>query len=1273
METEQESLLQCEPCLLKNENEHAKYYCKDCDENYCERCMAGHKTQKLFKNHEGLTIADVLPSSDHCEPCYEKQQDVYPVSKCEECEEYFCKTCTIMHNSQKQNKGHTIKQLPRPLSCDPCSSNDTEKVATAYCLECEDPEPMCNECSDQHKRMKKTKNHKMSKNKLTLNLKFSVTEKTQDNIQNGSYVSENQIQGIGEQEQESDTMQQCEPCLGKNKNEYAKYYCTDCVEYYCEHCVAGHRAQKSFKNHNVLTIQDILPVIDHCEPCFEKKKNVHPVNRCEDCNEYLCESCTTVHCSQRQNKGHAINALPRSLLCDPCAANNTNTTATAFCLDCEDPEPLCDDCVIQHKLMKKTKNHKINKDKFTLFLKFNPKEEKMGSAIHNKSKTDAQIPDTNIQVKDIELQCEPCGNRGKPKSAKYFCNDCKERYCKTCMNKHMISKNTKDHRINNVPQDEHYIDNCDHCKYIDIISFANYICNNCKENLCVDCTKIHNSQSISRDHRIQVISERIVYVPCAICCELGEESQATCYCLNCEIPEPLCLSCADEHNSMKRNKNHQLSMEVCKFIKRKDEDVSITDLSIKQNKKEQELNQENHRDVKDHLVEDKVQTPDKPYVTEEENKSDHIILKWEHKVDLGVDDFYQIVMKQYPHGKWNVFPKPIPYICRFVKIDGLKAMTSYVFKVRVANVEMGKEGSFSPESDVVTTGESPAFKIMKRSEQIENGIPAVYRLPIQEIPRARNSISQTRKFILGKPENNTKEKTIMIVGATGSGKSTLINGMANYVMGVTWEDPFRFTLIHLENCELERYGDEALSHTEWITCYTIYSNVASRIDYTINFIDTPGFGDIRGLKQDTKIVSQIRDLFTAKDSKGVSTLDAVCFILKAPDARLTTTQKYIFESILALFGNDIKNNICTLVTFADGEKPPVLAALAALNDKPLPYETYFEFNNSALFANNRTDSKSNLSPFFWEMGMKSCRDFFQSLFSFQTKSLLLTSEVLKKRLKLENTIKHLQEEIDLGLSKINHLEQQVVIFTKYKQEIHDNENFEFEVEEIKMEKIDISGQGIYTTNCLTCNFTCHDSCVYANDSELANCPAMGTDGNCTVCPKYCSWKQHSNVPYVFKLYTQKVKQTNSEMKDKYQRANQKKMSQEEVLEEMHEDIKILEVGIQFKVEEITEYGNSLKEIALRPDPLSTVQYIEQMIESEMQEKKSGFNHRVELLQQCKKRAEIGKTCQIFKHRLRDTRASMKASNASDKNKRSYKVDNNMFKKVKEKVKQIKFG
>lgn len=42
----------------------------------------------------------------------------------------------------------------------------------------------------------------------------------------------------------------------------------------------------------------------------------------------------------------------------------------------------------------------------------------------------------------------------------------------------------------------------------------------------------------------------------------------------------------------------------------------------------------------------------------------------------------------------------------------------------------------------------------------------------------------------------------MLIGATGSGKSTLVDGIVNYFTGVNFEDPFRFTVLSLENEEI---------------------------------------------------------------------------------------------------------------------------------------------------------------------------------------------------------------------------------------------------------------------------------------------------------------------------------------------------------------------------------------------------------------------------------------------------------------------------------------
>lgn len=345
---------------------------------------------------------------------------------------------------------------------------------------------------------------------------------------------------------------------------------------------------------------------------------------------------------------------------------------------------------------------------------------------------------------------------------------------------------------------------------------------------------------------------------------------------------------------------------------------------------------------------------------------------------------------------------------------------------------------------------------------------------------------------------------------------------------------------------------QTLSNTEWITCYTIFSDVSSRIDYTLNIIDTPGFGDTRGVEQDVKIVSQIRDLFTANDERGIASLDALCFLVQAPNSRLTCTQKYIFQFILALFGNDIRNNICTLVTYSDGQRPPVLSALEALEDKTLPFDVYYSFNNIVLYENNSETFQKSISSFFWEMGMKSYNNFFQSLIRLQTKSLLLSSEVLTKRENLKTTMLQLHEEIDLGLSQIGVLEHEVHVFTKYKRELHDK-SFE---------------------------------------------------------------------------------------KDKYEQVYQKKISQECVLNKIQKKIEEIKAQVQLKLEEIDKYSNRLKEIALCPNPLISVESIAIVIKEEMLNRKSGYNQRVKSLEQYLKIANIRETYQIFEDQLRNTRTTM---------------------------------
>ncbi|KAG7999630.1 hypothetical protein GBF38_000721 [Nibea albiflora] len=120
-------------------------------------------------------------------------------------------------------------------------------------------------------------------------------------------------------------------------------------------------------------------------------------------------------------------------------------------------------------------------------------------------------------------------------------------------------------------------------------------------------------------------------------------------------------------------------------------------------------------------------------------------------------------------------------------------------------------------------------------------------------------------------------------------------------------------------------------------------------------------------------------------------LTLLCFVAQAALARLTPTQKYVFDSVLSIFGKDVAENIRVLVTFADGRRPPVLEAINAAG-VPCPKSkdglpVHFKFNNSALFADNRSsaagskseddDDDEGFDQMFWEHGDKKYEEVLQ--------------------------------------------------------------------------------------------------------------------------------------------------------------------------------------------------------------------------------------------------------------------------------------------------------
>ncbi|XP_045573616.1 uncharacterized protein [Salmo salar] len=428
-------------------------------------------------------------------------------------------------------------------------------------------------------------------------------------------------------------------------------------------------------------------------------------------------------------------------------------------------------------------------------------------------------------------------------------------------------------------------------------------------------------------------------------------------------------------------------------------------------------------------------------------------------------------------------------------LEGLEADTAYSIRV-FANC--GEAGNSLPSSETVLTTlrvSDPQPKMSKstrakseefltKSQKVEKGNPSIHWLNLEQKLGVSDSFDQYR---FGKKVEQGNNKVILLLGATGAGKTTLVNVMINYILGVKWEERYRFKLIH----EVTNRS-QAESQTVVVTSYELYNQPGFQIPYSLTIIDTPGFGDTRGMAQDKLLTQMLKDFLC--NPLGIDHIDALCFVVQATLVRLSPSQRYIFDSILSIFGKDVAENILMLVTFVDGKQIPVLEAIKAANlpckknKKGLP--THFKFNSSFVFSketessseeDDSNDDHKAQCPDQWSSTFKEMKKFFQALESIESKDLTLTKKVLEERELLEKTLTHLTPQITAGLSKLSEIKSFKQCLENEDENMKQNKDFESEVNVLQVKRSKLSQD--FATNCKICNFTCHTCCFLPNEDE----------------------------------------------------------------------------------------------------------------------------------------------------------------------------------------------
>lgn len=131
-----------------------------------------------------------------------------------------------------------------------------------------------------------------------------------------------------------------------------------------------------------------------------------------------------------------------------------------------------------------------------------------------------------------------------------------------------------------------------------------------------------------------------------------------------------------------------------------------------------------------------------------------------------------------------------------------------------------------------------------------------------------------------------------------------------------------------------------------------------------------------------------------------------------------------------------------------------------------------------------------------------------------------------------------------------------------------------------------------------------------------------------------AYGQITKTSHIFLKYvTETVKKTYAEMKQRYEAALGQTLSREKYIEKLAYDVDDLIDHIARMMNDMNACKTRLKEIALRPGPLTAVEHIDLMIQSEELEKQTGFLDRVRMLKEMRKTALLDQDVKNLKQNI----------------------------------------
>lgn len=147
---------------------------------------------------------------------------------------------------------------------------------------------------------------------------------------------------------------------------------------------------------------------------------------------------------------------------------------------------------------------------------------------------------------------------------------------------------------------------------------------------------------------------------------------------------------------------------------------------------------------------------------------------------------------------------------------------------------------------------------------------------------------------------------MLLIGETGSGKTSFLNLLCNcgLIQALGFEEgleQFRqFNDVKLENASSRKME----SKTSGAKLYKVELG-----ELKVGVIDTPGFGDSRGIEEDKKHSKKIVDALKCEEY-----INCVCLVVNGRQARMSATLRYVLTEITSVLPRDVLKNVIVVFT-----------------------------------------------------------------------------------------------------------------------------------------------------------------------------------------------------------------------------------------------------------------------------------------------------------------------------------------------------------------------